>query len=980
MKVAQQWRTTGQRKKVKASKRGLKMKRCMHKIYNVLMIAICFLASSAFADDYSSFGGAYSSFGAAQTCGISKCDTKACELKDKMVDDKLPNECPSGKRYDVDPNCVMNHNASSASCIDTMPLASIVRVSETNCYRPNGAGGNSTPRNHYGTDYAATLGTVVTAAADGVVKQRRWANKGGRSVVIEHDRVCQCGIGSGQQAPGSENPCEGKYTTVYYHLSAWAEGIEVGTRVKKGDPIGAVGGSNSISGDNCDSPTPKSDSRPCYSYPIHLHFEIHHGAYGDGTKLKSSMVNPLCDDIQTLCGRCQDNINECLDKTDPSQWTTLSDEAAQSKSVIKTSFVNTVFDTVSAAGFQECGRCALCNYKPDPDTCYFCGIFRKLFNVASGMALHAYQMLADGIAVAVLMFFALWVAMFMLKNVSNLEAQKPSKMLQAVLVQAFKVLIAVVILKTSYFYILKMTIEPVFNTGMYYTQAVSNAVKCDGQEPFLQGIAGFETADAADANGGLPRSMGRNILCSLKAMQDAVHGVIEYGKSLRCLGWEMAWLLGLIPNFTLLITGDFLIIAGFVFMFAFPWCLVDCILNMAVAAALIPVAIGAWPFKATRQYLKKIWDFFMNAMLQFVFMALIIYIIMTMVESVFANITDTFKKGFALEDGTWGSSIEGLLNVVTLGNGAVVARAIDRVHTDVKNLTDNLNYLKGNVLHPVEGIPFWSVNFLKLVLYSLLGWVFIKQAKDIAGKFAQGGPIEGMGSTVGSLYADTAKKAGKWVLDVGTSPVRKVASVALGGKGLAGPMALGGAAAVVAGHTISIRMANGKTVTPIKGGKFRQHEDGSSSVTGKDYRGREHTIIAYADGSFAQVHEQKDGTTVQYQYNAKGQLVKQIKTDKKGNSRNTMYNSDGSISGYSQEHRNKDGSVTGEAYDASGNRVHSWSEDTFGNKHAADYNSDGSLLHETSTDSKGNTAQRNYNADGSFVEKSYDSKGNPITK
>ncbi|MBR1915802.1 MAG: M23 family metallopeptidase [Alphaproteobacteria bacterium] len=642
-------------------------------------------------------------------CQKSSCSEKACELKSSMVDGRLPNNCPSGTRYDVDPNCVMNHNAKKSSCIDTMPVSSINRVSETNCYRANGAGGNSTPRNHYGTDYAANVGTAVTAAADGTITQMRWASGGGRSVVIEHKRDCQCG------ASDSNEGCNEKYHSVYYHLSAWADGIGVGTFVKKGDVIGAVGGSNTVGGKNCDYKTVAQYKGDCYSYGPHLHFEIHHGPHAGGANLKASMVDPLCDDIQTICGGCKDDVNECLNKQSTADWEKLSDEAAENKKVTDppawTSTGDSTPYVTPGQGSVTSTKCDYSKYMEDiADKCYFCPVFKVIFNAGSQLALQVYKRLANDIVQVVLVAFALWISLFVFKHVSALEVKKPSKMIQELLVQAFKVLIVVLILKVSYFQVLKLTIAPVFNTGMNYVQTISETKPCSDNASYMQNVKGFENELDTRSTGALPISMGKNILCSIKSMQDDVYTMVAIGKMIRCIGWEeKSILFGLIPSFPYVITGDFIIIGGLILLLAFPWCLVDCILNMAIASALLPAAIGAWPFKSTKKYLNKIWDMYMNAMFQFVFLSIILYIIMTVVRQ--------FTAG-----------VESYAN----------------------------DYTK--VMHPVTGLAFWGINSMKLILVCFLGWVFLDQAKEIASKFAKA-PSLGIGKKTGGLFAQGATRA-----------------------------------------------------------------------------------------------------------------------------------------------------------------------------------------------------------------------------
>ncbi len=85
----------------------------------------------------------------------------------------------------------------------------------------------NTIRAHKGTDYAAPRGTPIVASGDGRVT---WASRNGsfgNLVVIKHGE---------------------RYETKYAHLSSYARGIRVGSRVKQGDVIGYVGSTGGATG------------------------------------------------------------------------------------------------------------------------------------------------------------------------------------------------------------------------------------------------------------------------------------------------------------------------------------------------------------------------------------------------------------------------------------------------------------------------------------------------------------------------------------------------------------------------------------------------------------------------------------------------------------------------------------------------------------------------------------------------------------
>ncbi|MGC2164811.1 MAG: peptidoglycan DD-metalloendopeptidase family protein [Gallionella sp.] len=75
-------------------------------------------------------------------------------------------------------------------------------------------------RSHKGTDFAAPIGTEVRSTAEGVIDFVGSEGGYGKVIKINH---------------------QGRYTTVYGHLSRFTRGLHTGQRVSQGDTIGYVG-------------------------------------------------------------------------------------------------------------------------------------------------------------------------------------------------------------------------------------------------------------------------------------------------------------------------------------------------------------------------------------------------------------------------------------------------------------------------------------------------------------------------------------------------------------------------------------------------------------------------------------------------------------------------------------------------------------------------------------------------------------------
>lgn len=123
---------------------------------------------------------------------------------------------------------------------------------------------------HKGVDFAASRGTPIMAAGDGVVERAGPYGSFGNYVRIRH-------------AQG--------YKTAYAHMNAIKKGVRTGARVRQGDVIGFVGSTGRSTGP-------------------HLHYEVH---------LKDKPVNPQSLKIATgyeLGGKQLERFREVRDRVD----------------------------------------------------------------------------------------------------------------------------------------------------------------------------------------------------------------------------------------------------------------------------------------------------------------------------------------------------------------------------------------------------------------------------------------------------------------------------------------------------------------------------------------------------------------------------------------------------------------------------------------------------------------------------------------
>ena len=768
-----------------------------HKIYLLILavfLSLFCLTSMVFAQTNSSCTpGDKSNCSAAEACKPAKDGKKlssaAATINGKCVKEKTANGC---------------YNSNPTSCSGSYGGLK---------YRAQGAGGNDRPRNHLGSDIGSAgcpdiAGINVYAPADGTIVYTGVGTCSGRSMVIEHENKC-----SG-----------GKFRTIIRHLIAFKK--TSGT-VKKGEVVGIEGGSNAVGhglGDICDNPdqskystytrsgcgrsNPSCGSKGINNYAIHLHMETVDGKMVGSSSAAGSVQNVMqsyCGGVQALCGGCPIDLSSCGGTS-----AMTNDGSAASMDGISGGSDGGNF---GGDGSYRSDKCDFKEYL-DSQNCTFCELFKKLWNAASIMAKTSNDALATPTKALVSLGFLIWICVYLLKQVASFSKVGTGEMLKGILFQGFRVAVVIIALSGAIYEIMDLTINPVMQTGLNFSRTLNKEAGCDASASYMQNIVGYDEttgfpkpqAESSAEIGGLSKHLGESIICNLKTLEDKTGFLMSLGKYSMCIGWERhpLWHPYFLPGLGYFTTGIFLWIAGLLLLLSFPWCLVDCILQLCIAVALLPCAVGAYAFKITAQYLKMIWNMFMNAMFNFVFMAIIIYVIN-------ANL------------GSWIGYTPG-----TYPQEDVFITALQSY-----------------------GLAWWGIGFFKIVVVCLFCWTFFDEAGSMANEFAKGMSLHNIGRKVGGT--------------VNSAAFNKVIAP---GAAIAGNVALGGARhigeAINSKYGNSYRSGKNK----LKGAIIRRlpprfrhetvNDDGTTSITAKySFLGFEHTntITKDADGIYTQTKQ-----------------------------------------------------------------------------------------------------------------------------
>lgn len=351
-----------------------------------------------------------------------------------------------------------------------------------------------------------------------------------------------------------------------------------------------------------------------------------------------------------------------------------------------------------AKGYED-KTCSPSEYKSTYGHCMFCPLFEVIFNTASKIAKLSFNKLAPAVLTLVWIAWALWVAMQILVFISSLETKDAPTLIKNLLSKTFVVIIVAVILNSDSSTFFSLAMEPIFNTGFRLAQLAVTDGTCTSTYNVMQ-------------DGGLPASMGTSILCTIEAIQGRLMATMSLGAASMCIAFYVKASLFIFPSIPYLITGLLIWCGAGIVIIIFPFLMLDAIFQLTVACALLPAAIGAYPFKNTQKYVKHVWDSFMNAMFNFVFLSILILILTKAIE-----ITVT------------GAGIENL-------EGDDFQKAI------------------------VTTLAWGGVAVIKIVFVLLLAWAILDEATAFASKFAPSMSNGGIGSQIGGMAAGGAKKLG----------------------------------------------------------------------------------------------------------------------------------------------------------------------------------------------------------------------------
>lgn len=498
--------------------------------------------------------------------------------------------------------------------------------------------------------------------------------------------------------------------------------------------------------------------------------------------------------------------------------------------------------STDAYKFTPCSKSCLpkCYYE-ELETCSFCSIFKTFYNTASKTAQHSIVTFSSSIEKVVILGFGIWIALQILAFVSTPEVRDFKDLASALITQSFVVMIVVIILENGAMGFFNYALTPVYTTGQNIAQAIIQPETVYNKDTNVEalnklkgknidackGVTGIY--DPKDGQGALPKAMGDSIICTMTLIQNRVAQVKALGNASICKSWAEKFFI--IPHLNYLLIGIGLWVGAMVMLIAVPFMMVDAVFELSIAAALLPFGIGAYAFKLTRGYTKKVWETFLNSMFKFVFISLVSLMLITAYQSIISGSLNNVQELFG----------------------------------------DNASASSWTLV--IKNLPWFSTDFLKLVFVMILSWAVLNSALEFAGEFAGSISNTSIGSSIGTMAGSFTKSAATKILE----PTAEAAATHIGH---------GIKAAAVAPVHFARRAAVNATANKIeRNGKYDAATGGYTLTTKK---GETQTVVTNPDGSktlrTSKVKQTKNGavTTTKVR-NGLVSISTSTQTDKDGN-------------------------------------------------------------------------------------------------
>lgn len=345
--------------------------------------------------------------------------------------------------------------------------------------------------------------------------------------------------------------------------------------------------------------------------------------------------------------------------------------------------------------------------------------------------------------------FLLWIAFYIMQQVSSFKDIEPRDMVNNLLIMAFKVLGAYYVIQLGFQIFVDFVVVPFLGWGIdfgtYLLTATTSATGLD----ISGNQVGTEYLMTNSSGNILPAHLLNNLMTYVGAVDGTTTNHMKLGHMIICHSTHQgAWNIGiLIPNVWIWLCGAFIWFFGFMMTLSILYYLVDMSFKLGFALVALPIVTGLWPFNITRGKFSACIKIILEAAGIFIFLAMTSAVGLVLVNS-------AIGAGQAIEAG--GATPEAILQQMENNTG------INELYASIE---------AGDNEKISDTFMLWGSCFILIVFAYLYALKIIGSTmKDYVSVFFNGGlggsPMHDKLTQATDMVKQKAVAAGKYAKDV----------------------------------------------------------------------------------------------------------------------------------------------------------------------------------------------------------------------
>lgn len=455
---------------------------------------------------------------------------------------------------------------------------------------------------------------------------------------------------------------------------------------------------------------------------------------------------------------------------------------------------------------QDIAKCDIAKMQEQYQSkCYSCLIIKTLLETFLNACSKAYDIASEAGVKLLVLGALVWMAFFVMKNVSSLSNIEPGAMMNTLTVFLFKVMVAYILITSGLGVLIKYTINPLLTAGADFGIAFMSVTSDISGTPELDAAYAVTVPTIAAPDGGaateiVSSEVMNRIMFFAQNLDKNVSTNLVIGHAMTC--WSMTggvwdFYVFKMVNLWLWFCGALIGFVGFMLTLGIGYYLLDISFKLGFAIMALPVVIGLWPFNMTKGKVTVVIGIMLKAAGTFVFLALTTTYALAMINVALRDVPTLFDR-IEAGDANWISDTFDLTGPYFLIILFVYLYSMKLISSTVSDYVDK--FFKDSVFggaNPMHGKLTQMTDFAKQQAMRPVKWVGGKASEAVkkqvsegavkAGKFVRGlfkGKANGDLKKEDSGGGTAIKNTGKSAKAAGATMEQSGKNVQAAGKGM----------------------------------------------------------------------------------------------------------------------------------------------------------------------------------------------------